>query len=60
MKIKITYQSEDELTEILSTPLKEYLNNGEKLRKSDKYAPYKHAYMYITKRLQPRKNKSFD
>ena len=47
MKIKITYQTAGELKEVLSTPLIEYIKRGGKLRKSDRYEPYRHAYITI-------------
>ncbi len=47
MKIRITYQREGELEEALYTPLIEYIKRGNKLRKSDRYKPFKHAYISI-------------
>lgn len=48
MKIKITYEHETELTEVLHTPLVKLIARGGKLRKSDKHAPYYHAYITIS------------
>lgn len=50
MKIRITYQGEWELEEALHMPLIEYIKGGAKLRKSDRYKPYKHAYITIRNR----------
>lgn len=47
MKIKITYEHEKELSEALHTPLAQLVARGCKLRKSDKHAPYYHAYIII-------------
>lgn len=48
MKIKITYEHEEELSEALRTPLAQLVAKGGKLRKSDKHAPYYHAYITIS------------
>lgn len=48
IKIKITYQTDEELNEVLRI-LSPYINAGAKLHKTDRYKPYKHAYMTITK-----------
>lgn len=48
MKIKITYEHETELSEALHTPLAQLIVKGGKLRKSDKHAPYYHAYITIS------------
>lgn len=53
MKIKIAYQTEDELLDALRRPLQEYIDNGAKLNKSDRYPPYKHAYLTIKKPENP-------
>lgn len=50
LKIRITYQGEWELEEALHMPLIEYIKGGAKLRKSDRYKPYKHAYITIRNR----------
>lgn len=47
MKIRITYQTIGELEEALHTPLIEYIKRGAKLRKSERYEPFKHAYIAI-------------
>lgn len=48
MKIKVTYETDEELKEILQY-LNPYIKAGAKIHKSDRYAPYKHAYITIKK-----------
>lgn len=50
MKVRITYKTDQELTEILSAILKAF--PSAKVHKSDKYEPYKHAYLSIKERRE--------
>ena len=55
MKIKITYQAEeqpqaDEITAYIRSRYK-----GVKLRESDKYSPFFHSYLSIRKAREPHK-----
>lgn len=47
LKIKITYQDDKELEELLSHTLRQLIEQGAKLHKSDRHAPFKHAYITI-------------
>ncbi len=49
MKIKITYETEAELTEALKRPLQYYIDQGTKLKTSENHPPFKHAYLNIKK-----------
>jgi len=50
IKIKITYEDENELLRVLQTPLMYFIYKGAKFKKKDKNGPYNHAYIAITKR----------
>ncbi len=50
IKIKITYEDENELLKVLQTPLMYFIYKGAKFKKKDKNGPYNHAYITITKR----------
>lgn len=47
MKIKVTYQTPEELKKALSCSLQSFIDAGAKTRQSDKYAPYLHFYIEI-------------
>lgn len=49
MKIKVTYETDEELDEVLQY-LNPYIKAGAKVHKSDRYAPFKHAYLNIKNR----------
>ena len=45
MKIKITYQTDDELADVLSCLMWRY--GDIKLHRSDRHPPYRHAYVTV-------------
>ena len=47
MKIKITYETENQLQQALTSPLQSLINAGAKVRKSDRYAPFYHLYIEV-------------
>jgi len=47
MKIKITYESPAELSELLHRPLQEFIDQGVELKASDNHPPFKHAYLNL-------------
>lgn len=51
MKIKITYETESHLQAVLDA-LKPIIK-GSKVRKSDTYKPYKHAYITVKSSENP-------
>lgn len=53
IKIKITYEDENELLRVLQTPLMYFIYKGAKFKKKGKNGPYNHAYIAITKRGNP-------
>ena len=47
IKIKISYEDENQLYRVLQTPLLYFVYKGAKFKKNDKNGPYKHAYIAI-------------
>lgn len=47
MKIKITYETEEQLQQALNSPLQSLISTGAKVRKSDRHAPFYHLYIEV-------------